>query len=125
VALPMLRDQFNTNVDASLCRLAEHAKELEECLSILADRLLKSCLLDQQPSNCRVDVSPLKSVPKYLACEVFRKLWIEMQFPRQAMTYEHWSRLCEILETGDTITLPDRIEARFHGETLLVIRSLK
>jgi hypothetical protein len=40
------------------------------------------------------------------------------------MGFDHWKRLVELLATRETVVFPHRIEARFHSDTLLVLRQL-
>ncbi len=124
VVLPLLREQINPQVDAALGRLAEQATEIDEFLRQSAGQLLARCLMDEQPDACRIDVSCLTDRPRHLVREMFRELWQRQQWPRQAMGFDQWNRLIEILGTRETITLPNRIEARFHSESLLVLRRL-
>ena len=124
VVLPLLREQINPQVDAAISRLAEQAAEIDDFLSQAAVRLLDRTLKDQQPDGCHLDVSELANEPKHLVRQLFRELWKQQQWPLQAMGYEQWNRLFELLTTRETITLPNRIEARFHSDKLLVLRRL-
>ena len=120
----MLRECINPQVDAALCRLAEQATEIDEFLRRAVVQLLARCLMGEQPDACHIDVSGLTDEPRHLVRELFRELWQRQQWPRQAMGFDQWNRLAEILSTRETITLPSRIEARFHSESLLVLRRL-
>ena len=125
VVLPMLRDQVNPQVDAAICRLAEQAIQIDEFLTQIVGRILERSRKDAQPDACRIDVRELTDQPKHVLRELFRELWKCQNWPRQAMGFEQWNRLAEMLNTRETITLPNRIEARFHSENLLVLRRLE
>jgi tRNA(Ile)-lysidine synthase len=122
VVLPLLREQINPQVDAAICRLAEQASEIDEYFRHQAQQLLSTCVKDRQPDTCRLDVSGLAAQSRHVVREVFRELWQLQQWPLQAMGFDQWNRLAEMLTTRETITLPNRIESRFHSEKLLVIR---
>lgn len=122
VVLPLLRETINPQVDAAISRLAEQAVEVEELMRRLASQLLNSCLLDAQTDTCRLDVSSLADQPTHLVRELFRELWLRQSWPQQAMSFEHWNRLAEIVLTHQTIILPNRIEVRFHTDRLMVVR---
>lgn len=124
VLLPMLRDQINPQVDAAICRLAEQAGEIDQFLREEANRLLDVCLRDVQPETCRLDVAELANRPKHLIRQTFRELWSRQGWPLQAMGFDQWNRLVTVLYTRETITLPDRIEVRFHTDRLLVLRRI-
>jgi tRNA(Ile)-lysidine synthase len=124
VVLPLLREHINPQVDAALCRLAEQAREIDEVLSHAGEQLLQRSLMDARQGDCRLDIGCLADQPRHLVREMFRALWRRQQWPRQAMGFEQWDRLAEVLATRETITLPNRIEARFHSADLLVVRQL-
>ena len=122
--LPLLRAEINPQVDEALARLAEQASEVEEILRDAAEQLLKQSVLDAQAESCRLDVCHLSKQPRHLIREVFRLLWQHQQWPRQSMGFAQWNSLAEMLQSRRTIHLPDRVEARFVSESLLVLRRL-
>ncbi|WP_010585189.1 tRNA lysidine(34) synthetase TilS [Schlesneria paludicola] len=124
VVLPLLRNEINPQVDAAICRLAEQATDVEQMVRQLANNLLARALIDQQADACRIETSVLFDQPRHLVREFFRELWRQQHWPQQAMTFEHWNRLCDILSSRETVTFPERIESRFHALNLLVIRQL-
>jgi len=124
VILPLLREQLNPQVDQALCRLAEQAREVDEVIQQAASDLLAKCLTDRLADLCRINIAPLQGQPNHLVREVFREIWRRQGWPRQAMGYEQWNRLLDVLATRETITLPDRIDVRFHTDNLLVIRRI-
>lgn len=123
--LPLLRKEINPHVDEALARLAEQAADVDEILRNAAQQLLNRCVLDSQAESCRLDTSHLIEQPRHLVREVFRRLWQQQHWSRQSMGFEQWNRLAEMLESRKAIHLPDRVEARFCSETLLVLRRLR
>lgn len=123
--LPMLREQLNPHVDMALCRLAEQAADIDEVLEIAAESLFSHCVQHTQLDTCHLDVSLLRDKPRHLIRHLFRAIWRKQGWPLKAMGFDEWNRLAELLQSPKTITLPDRIEARFRTETLLVLRRLK
>ncbi len=124
VVLPMLREQINPQVDSAICRLADQAREIEDFIRTIAFQLLEQSLKETQPETCRLDVNPLANQPRPVIRELFREIWRRQNWPMQAMGFEQWDRLADTVGTRETITLPNRIEARFHSEQLLVLRQL-
>jgi tRNA(Ile)-lysidine synthase len=122
VVLPSLRDQVNPQVDAAIARLAEQASELDDFLSGYLNQLLSRALRGSQPDVCHVDVRELAAEPAHIVRELFRLLWKRQGWPLQAMGYEQWNRLAQLLTSKETITLSGQIEARFHSEWMLVLR---
>ena len=124
VVLPLIREQINPQVDAALCRLGEQAFEIDEFLQLSVDRLITNCLIDRQPAACRINTSHLKGESRHLIRAFFCELWERQNWPRQSMGFSQWNRLAESIQTRETITLPHRIESRFHSDDLLVVRQL-
>ncbi|WP_373652881.1 tRNA lysidine(34) synthetase TilS [Schlesneria sp. DSM 10557] len=123
--LPILRDTVNPQVDEALARLAEQATDVQAILQSRARELLEQSILDVQPESCRLDVSQLSQQPRHLIREVFRELWQQQGWSRQGMGFVHWDRLADLLQNRKAVHLPDRVEARFGSETLLVLRRLR
>lgn len=124
VVLPMLREHVNDQVDSAIHRLAEQATEIDEYLRQNTERLLDQVMLDWQPDSCRLDIKGLSDQSRHLVRELFREVWRRQGWPRQAMGFQQWNRLVDVVATRETITLPGRIEARFHAENLLVLRQI-
>jgi tRNA(Ile)-lysidine synthase len=124
VLLPLLREQINPQVDGALSRLADQARDVEVILGQLAGRLLETCLKDQQADCAYLDVATIRDQPTHLVREMFRMLWDRQNWPRQAMSYAHWNRLAEIMTARKSIVFPGQIEAKFHSDSLLVIRRI-
>jgi tRNA(Ile)-lysidine synthase len=122
LVLPMLREHLNEQVDSAIHRLVEQATEIDDFLRCSVEQLLSQVLLDVQSDSCRLDTSKLAEQPRHLVRDLFREVWLRQGWPRQAMGFEQWNRLVDIVETRETICLPGRIEARFHSENLLVLR---
>jgi tRNA(Ile)-lysidine synthase len=119
--LPELRQRW-PHITPTLCRLAEQADELAAALSQLANELLAKCVADDGPDAVRLDVTPLTDRPRHLVRQVFVELWTRRGWPLQAMGYEQWNRLAELVREPGAITLPGNISVRRRG-TLLVVSS--
>lgn len=119
--LPLLRSDYNPQVDEALRRLAQQAAEAEAALATAAELLLSQGLLESTPAVCRLNLIPLRSQPRHLIRQCLVHLWIRQHWPRQAMGFPEWDRLAELVQHGGTAMLPERIEASVRGE-LLVLR---
>lgn len=122
VVLPLLREQINPQVDLALSRLAEQSAEVEEALKFVARRLVERAVKDRQIDSCRIDCREFIGQPRHLVRETFREVWLMQNWPLQAMTFEHFNRLADLLESRGTCVFPGQIEVRFHTENLLVLR---
>ena len=121
VLLPLLRREFNPDVDAALCRLARQCRELVEERTAAAAGQLAAALLEATPSLVRLDVQPLASLPPATRREAFRLLWRRQRWPEGAMTFRHWHALAQWADAarGDgTATFPGAIQVTRTGSLL-------
>lgn len=116
--IPLLQRDYNPRVKSALLRLSAQASESAEGMRELADRVLGQAVLEQQPDNCRVRVDLLQDQPRALVREVFVRLWIAQQWPRQRMGHTEWERLAGLVWSGRGMTLPGPIEARRRGNVI-------
>jgi len=110
--LPLLRDQFNPQVESALLRLADHARETVDVLEVLARRLLAEVVLSESESECRLDAARLSNESLPLIRETLRQLWVRRDWPRQEMGRREWDRLAALVTHPGAIDLPGHIHAR-------------
>ncbi|HEV8004012.1 MAG TPA: tRNA lysidine(34) synthetase TilS [Planctomycetaceae bacterium] len=120
--LPALERELGTPIRDSLLRMAEQASELQSTLEILAERLFNQCLEDETPDLVRLNAELLEDQPRHLVREVFVFLWKRKGWPRQAVGFDDWDRLANLVSVGGSATLPGNINATRRGK-LLVIRT--
>lgn len=122
--LPRLEQDFNPRVREHLCQLAEQAAGCEEASRIAADTLLDAALLDQSEHVVRLQREVLVKVSRSLTREVFVRLWQRVNWPRQAMTFSHWERLVDFVESDQpaAIDLPGLISVRRRASMLVLQR---
>ena len=134
--LPMLRTQYNADVDAALLRLATQARESQQLTADLADKLAQQCVAveyrarllpdqSQEASGVRIDCRPLLDQPDLLIREVCKFAWNEARWPQQAMGFDQWQQLAELARTdGDfpAINLPGNIRVRRDKHLLILDR---
>jgi tRNA(Ile)-lysidine synthase len=120
--LPALERELGTSIRGSLLRMAEQASELQSTLESLAERLFNQCLEDETPDLVRLNAEFLEGQPRHLVREVFVTLWKRKCWPRQAVGFDDWDRLANLVSAGGSATLPGNINATRRGK-LLVIRT--
>lgn len=121
VLLPLLRREFNPDVDAALCRLARQCRELVEERAAAAAVQLAAALLEATPTLVRLDVPPLAALPPATRREAFRLLWRRQRWPEGAMTFRHWHALAHWADAarGDgTAAFPGAIQVTRAGSLL-------
>jgi len=120
VLLPSLERDFGPQVREYLLRLSDQADEFQTAIEQLANQLLDSCLEDDSSEICRLNASRLSDQPRHLVRETFVALWKRKGWPRQAMGFEQWERICRLVKEGGVESLPGKIEAKRRG-TLIVL----
>ena len=122
VLLPLLKRQFNPQVEEVLRRLGRQAADLRDGLEQLTKRWLSEALLEQTASVCRLNVDVLQEKPRHLVRECLVRLWTEQGWSRQQMGYAEWDRLADLLlgESDGALTLPGRIQATRRGKLLML-----
>ncbi|HIE97386.1 MAG TPA: tRNA lysidine(34) synthetase TilS [Planctomycetes bacterium] len=101
--LPTLTSDFNASVDRNLVSLAQQAEQTIQAMDSLADRILSEVVLERQPDVCRLDRTKLAAWPRDVVRHVMSVLWIRQDWPRQKMTFRHYSRLAELACLDDDI----------------------
>ena len=122
--LPVLREQFNPQVDTALLRLAGQAGETVRDFEELTDRMLTEVVLSETESGCWLDARRLSRCPDSFIRQTFRQLWIRRNWPRQEMGQREWSRLAGLVHEPGAIDLPGGISARRDGGPLVFMRKL-
>ena len=131
--LPLLRERYNARVDDALLRLAAQADQSQQVVAELAERLARECLVveaapqpggDRRAIRLQLDCRPLQAIPPLLAREVCKIAWRGANWPMQAMGYEAWQQLAELIQKrpGDAANLPGNVRARRENDWL-VLRS--
>lgn len=122
--LPRLEQDFNPRVREHLCQLGEQAAGCEEAARIASDTLLDAALLDQSECVVRLQRDALANVSRPLTREVFVRLWQRVNWSRQAMTFSHWDRLADFVESDQpaAIDLPGPISVRRRANMLVIQR---
>jgi tRNA(Ile)-lysidine synthase len=120
--LPLLRSQFNPQVDAALLRLAQQAAEATTTLNSLAEQILADVLLDETETVCRIDARKLAQQPEPLIRQTLRQLWIRRNWPRQEMGQREWQRLTQLVMGPGAIDLPGGVSARRESGPLVLCR---
>lgn len=121
--LPLLRRDFNTDVDSAVLRLAQLAGENQMVIDGLVSELdARAVRLDGD--LVIVSSTPLRNEPRYLIRELFTRVWRRSDWPQQAMGFAEWESLVEVLWSDQPRTriLPGNIQATKKGEQLTLTR---
>lgn len=121
--LPLLRDQYNSELDGSLLRLSRQADETQDFVEQQARRLLDGAERMVESRTLSLACSAFEDQPPLVAREAVRIAWREAGLGEQAMTYEWWRRLGELaqrMSADEVLNLPNSVRASIDGERLVL-----
>ncbi len=133
--LPMLSERFNPSVDEALRRLGSLAGELQMVIDPHVEQLLQesvTVVIDAMTDIkiVQIDTKRLAAEPPYLVRELLIAVWRKNRWPMQAMGFDEWSHLAEMIQfsasTNSTTirrqTFPANVSATAKAGSLLLNR---
>jgi hypothetical protein len=125
--LPLLREQFNAEIDDAIYRLTQQADELNRLVESLAVEKLAECSPEfLHGERFSIDARPLSGQAEYIVRETLRLAWRRSDLPQQAMDYSAWRRIAEVAcncDCAGSIDLPGNVRASLANERLTVQRT--
>jgi len=119
--LPMLREEFNPQIDEAVCRLATLAAEHETVLAELLDGLIETALAECSPNRIVFNVLPLQRHSLPVLREVLIHVWKHQNFPQREMDYQQWTALAELFQTPNKrLDFPGGITAERTGDRFVI-----
>ncbi len=121
--LPQVREQYNSDLDGALVRLASQSAESQQVVESLARRLLDAAACPAKPQAMVLRCQDFSGQHPLVICEALRIAWREAGLAEQAMTYEWWNQLAEMVlrpHEGMVVNLPGNIRASIADERLVL-----
>jgi tRNA(Ile)-lysidine synthase len=117
--IPRLEADYNPAVVASLCRLAEQAREVQAEMHALATDLLARAELPRAANTLVFRADVLSAAPPHRVRELFRQVWTREGWPQSAMGFDEWQRLVWLVR-GEVPAwdLPAGVHARRQGRVI-------
>ena len=112
--MPSLAEEYNPNLTEVLVRLAENAREDDDCLSHMAERSFAEALIGRESGILRLDFSALRDMPPALFKRVIAKGFSEIGLARDIASV-HLNALAAAVRGnrfGKTIQFPQGYYAR-------------
>ena len=123
--LPRLAASFNPRLNEALQKLAQSAAGAREVIDRLVDELIEVSCENDGPRRVTIRLDRLCDQPAYLVRETLIAVWRAQDWPRQAMCYDHWDRLAEMVRETDATAaqvFPDNVHVRREGGRLVLTR---
>ncbi len=124
--LPLLREQFNPQVEEALIRLAEQARELNDYLAETGKRMLEAIVVEHDDRQIVLHCPSLVRRPRVIQMQLIRQTLLRLGIPEGELTYAHLNRVADLASESagsKTLDLPAgfRISRRY---TRLVLERL-
>lgn len=100
--LPLLREQFNTEVVDALLRLGSLAGQSQVIIDSLVDELLEDCVVSENRKMIELDLGSLAERRPYIVRELFVSVWRRRTWPMQSMGQSQWNELAEMAASSST-----------------------
>jgi tRNA(Ile)-lysidine synthase len=109
--LPQLAETYNPKVVEALCRLGQLAAEAGELIAERVAPLVETVvrLPASAPEQVEVDARRLAREPRYVIREALQAAWRGRKWPMQAMGYDEWDRLAELVTGHEAAGEPNKI----------------
>lgn len=120
--LPQLVRDYNPQVVEALARLATQADEVRELVASLVEPLVRRSVVRSRKGTFEIDCRALAGEPRYLVREVVMRAWQESELPQQAMGFDEWDALAEMV-AGEAETkrmMPGGVTAERAGARLVI-----
>ncbi len=97
--LPLLKERFNPNVEQALSRLGRLAGELQEIVEHRTADFQEQAILRISQEETVLDLDRLRQREPYFVRELFLAVWTRNGWPLQAMGFEQWSALANLVRS--------------------------
>jgi tRNA(Ile)-lysidine synthase len=124
--LPRIRSRVNANVDEALLRLARQADEAQQMVVDQVTNVASRAITTNVHSTvtqATIDCGALRGESPHVVREVCRLAWQRTGWPLQAMGFDEWHLLAELIRSADSpgaVNLPGNVRAwRQSGRLIL------
>ncbi len=122
--IPLLND-LNSQSTTHLLQLSQQVAETYDYLQLNTEKLFQKCVISINDDLIRLDAKLLQETPAVIVRELFRFIWVKLEWPRKKMTFSHWEKLAQFVRNDQTqIDLPAAITVQKRGEMIAIKRSL-
>ena len=106
--IPLIESRFGPGVESSLLRLSRQANQATAFIESQAESL-GDAIVSRSPTSIQLDCSLLSSYPPILVRQFLVGVWIEQNWPRQAMGFDWWEKLCFAISVKDSSNQTARV----------------
>lgn len=99
--IPLIESRFGTGIQQSLLRLGSQALEASQFIESQSESLEQS-IVSTSPTSVELDCSKLVFAPPILVRQFLVRIWTKQNWPRQAMGFVWWEKICEAVSAQQT-----------------------
>lgn len=96
--IPELKERFGVSVSDSIFRLGKQAQDVDRYL-LTQSRTLADAIEERTTSKLVVDCNKMQTRDPLVIGRWLTEMWIEQDWPRQAMTFQWWRMIAEALQS--------------------------
>ena len=96
--IPLLESRFGGGLQQSLQRLSSQALEAAQFIESQSESL-EQAIVSTSPTSVEIDCSKLGLAPPILVRQFLVGIWTKQNWPRQAMGFVWWEKICEAVRT--------------------------
>jgi tRNA(Ile)-lysidine synthase len=107
--LPLLKEQYNPNVVASLLQLGQTAEDVQSIIVVDAGYSLKELMVEEQADSIRLDAEELQTKPRIEQAEIIREAMEKLHIPQRQIGFKQMASILALLASPDekkTLQLP-------------------
>jgi tRNA(Ile)-lysidine synthase len=123
--IPQLQARFNPRLVETLLTLSEQAGDAARVMQRDAARLLNRSIVEITPQQVRLHAALFAKADPAVVREAAVRLWRRQGWPRQRMTFRHWSAAAELLrgEGPEKTQWPCGLTGRRRGTLVAIERA--
>ncbi|MGD9631976.1 MAG: tRNA lysidine(34) synthetase TilS [Pirellulales bacterium] len=121
--LPLLRAEFNPDVEMAILRLCEQADDVQQVIHAAAGELVETAF-SIALGRIECDAGLLREQPLHLVREACKLAWEQAGLPLQAMGFAEWQQLAKLVTSpGDgSLNLPGDVRVLKAGDQVQASR---
>jgi len=121
--LPLLRQQYNPNINKALLQLGDIAGGMAEFLDIEANKAIKDIIISRSQECLALELAGLTQKHRIQQAQIMRLALEYLGVGQRDIGYHHITQMLNLINTksdGKILELPDSITLRIKGNILLV-----
>lgn len=99
--LPLLREQFNPQVDEAISRLSEQARAIEAYLRETCTRMLESIIVERNSRELVLHGPSLARRPRVIQTQLIREVILRMGLGEGEITFAHLNSVADLLASEE------------------------